>query len=159
MYQCSYLQLCTSASIYSYVPVQLFTAMYQCSYLQLCTSAAAVKRTPLAAWTALLTLLWKKARNKQTSTVSQLCFTKLESWCSLHNVLWSTLSEAGMCTIVQWYMHCSVHCIVHCRPVDVTEHARVRPECKWSVLVGSTIVVGGLDRGRRWWWWWWWARR
>ena len=60
-----------------------------------------------------------------------------------------------MCTIVQWYMHCSVHCIVHCivhcRPVDVTEHARVRPECKWSVLVGSTILVGGLDRGQRWW--------
>ena len=78
-----------------------------------------------------------------------------------------------MCTIVQWYMHCSAHCImhcivhcivhcsvhcivhcivhriVHCRPVDVTEHARVRPKCKWSVLVGSTILVGGLDRGRR----------
>ena len=59
-----------------------------------------------------------------------------------------------MCTIVQWYMHCSVHCIVHCivhcRPVDVMEHARVRPECKWSVLVGSTILVGGLDPGQRW---------
>ena len=40
---------------------------------------------------------------------------------------------------------------MHCRPVDVTEHARVRPECKWSVLVGSTIVVGGLDPGRRRW--------